>query len=431
MRSGTNKHTHHKIKHHHLRRQNLRFNLRSWRFTIFVLIIIIASWWVVFLYREPEVKVKKTKDNRFQLFVAGRPYFIKGVCYNPAPIGDGYDYDLGLDKDEPWELDGKLMRQIGVNTVRLYRDSVNPAGLKKAIHTLYEKYGIRTALGHWLGFWEYPQPCYSSAEFRAGIKKEVLDMVKTYKGEKGILCWILGNENNYSFSGRVNPWACPEADNAEVSERANIRAKVYYSFVNEIAREIHKIDPDHPVVLGNGELGFLDVADKFSPDVDIVGVLMYRGKTFGNVFNGLRKMFDKPLVLIEFGADSYNSFKKAEDEGMQSFFLESQWKEIFKNSGFGKEGAGNCLGGFIFEWSDEWWKHNPDSPGNWKAHDSDAGWSQGAYYLDNKAENNLNMNEEWFGIVSILEQKEGALNKRVPRAAYHMLKKLWESYAVK
>ncbi|MEK6715070.1 MAG: hypothetical protein AABY43_03375 [Candidatus Omnitrophota bacterium] len=378
-----------------------------------------------------KVFVKKTKEGRYHLVVEGKPYFIKGVCYNPAPIGEGYDYDLGQDKCQPWLIDGKMMSEAGVNTIRLYKSSDNHNGLKKAIGDFYEKYGIRTALGHWLGFWEYPQPFYADPEFRERIKKEVLGMVKTYKDEKGILFWILGNENNYSFSGRVNPWVCPEADKAEVSEQANIRAKIYYSFVNEIACEIHKIDPNHPVVLGNGELGYLDVANKFCPDIDIVGILIYRGKTFGNIFNGLKSIFDKPLLLVEFGADSYNSFKKQEDQEMQSFFLEAQWKEIYKNSGFAKDGAGNCLGGFIFEWSDEWWKHNSDNSLNWEIHDTEAGWSQGAYYFDNKAEKNLNMNEEWFGIVGVSEEKESEVNKRLPRKAYYMLKKMWENSSSK
>lgn len=390
------------------------------------LIAVMALFFIAPYFVRPKVAIRKFKDGRFQLFVEGTSYLIKGVCYNPAPIGTGYEYDLSEDKAEPWVTDGELMRQIGVNTIRIYQAGNNSAGLKKAINGLYEKYGIRTALGHWLGFWEYPQPCYANPNFRERIKNEVLAMVRTYKNEKGILCWILGNENNYSFSGRVNDWVCPEAESAGLSERANIKARIYYSFVNEIAREIHRIDPNHPVVLGNGELGYLEAANKFCPDVDIAGILMYRGKTFGNIFRGLKNMFDKPLVLIEFGADSFNSVKKEEDGRMQAFFLEAQWKEIFKNSGFSKDGAGNCLGGFIFEWSDEWWKHNPDNSANWKVHDTEAGWSQGAYYFDNKAPDNLNMNEEWFGIVGIAEEKEGGLNKRLPKKTYEALKELWQ-----
>jgi len=382
-------------------------------------------------YRPKKVTVAVLKDGRYQLLVGGAPYFIKGVCYNPAPIGASYDYDLGKDANKPWFIDAKLMRDMGINTIRLYKQSEDPAGLKEAIGDIYKKYGIRTILGHWLGFWEYPQPAYADPEFRQKIKEEVLEMVETYKNEEGILLWVLGNENNYSFSGRVNPWLCPQAAGSSPIDTINIKAEIYYSFVNEIAKAIHEIDPLHPVVLGNGELLCLDTAAKACPDIDIIGILMYRGRSFGNIFNFLKKVFDKPLLFIEFGADSYNSYKKEEDQKMQSFFLENQWKEIYKNSAFDEAGSGICLGGIIFEWSDEWWKHNPEAPSGWKAHDTEAGWSSGSYYLDIKAERNLNMNEEWFGIVGISEEEESGVNKRIPRDAYYKLKELWQGFKIK
>ncbi|HDZ77534.1 MAG TPA: hypothetical protein ENH41_05580 [Candidatus Omnitrophica bacterium] len=399
-----------------------------------VLIIgaILAAGVALFIFTRPKpyvpkVVIKMLEDGRYQLFVREKPYFIKGVCYNPTPIGEGYDYDLGKDKFEPWLVDAKLMQEAGINTIRLYKDSEDPEGLKKAIRHLYENYGIRTILGHWLGFWNYPQPAYADPEFRERIKKEVLDMVNTYKDEEGMLFWVLGNENNYSFSGRVNSWYCQEAEGKDPTTAINIKAKIYYSFVNEIASAIHEIDPDHPVGLGNGELACLDMASEVSPEIDFVAVLMYRGRSFGNTFNFLKKIFNKPLVFVEFGADAYNSYKKEEDEEMQAFFLESQWKDLYKHSGFSLDGAGNCLGGTMFEWSDEWWKHNSDIPAGWREHDVDAGWSSGSYYLDIKAEKNLNMNEEWFGIVGISEEKEAGINKRTPRAAYYKLKEFWQS----
>ena len=57
------------------------------------------------------------------------------------------------------------------------------------------------------------------------------------------------------------------------------------------------IDRNHPVGLGNGELIGLDMAKEFCPDVDFVASIIYRGKTFGNLFNSLKSTFDKPLLL--------------------------------------------------------------------------------------------------------------------------------------
>lgn len=381
----------------------------------------------------PKVKIRKFKNRSYQLLVENKPYFIKGVCYSPVAIGQGNsEANFWQDPNQPWKVDGELMRQMGVNTVRFYQAPENPEAGKKVVSDLYQLYGIRSIMGSWLGFWEYPCPLYSDTDFRERIKKEVLDMVRAYKDEPGILLWILGNENNYSFSERVNPWPFPGSDQiSDIRERSLRRANIYYSFVNELAKEIHQIDPDHPVALGNGELISLEEAAKVCPDVDMAALIIYRGKTFGNLFKSLRMSWDKPVILSEFGADSYDAYLKKEDQNMQALFLEAQWKEIFKNSYPNKDGERNCLGGTMFEWTDEWWKHNESSPETWRSHDTESNWSNGSYYFDIKAERNMNMNEEWFGVVALSGEMDQGINKRIPRKAYYVLRDFWRNPEVK
>ncbi|MCX5702891.1 MAG: hypothetical protein NT066_00095, partial [Candidatus Omnitrophica bacterium] len=376
----------------------------------------------------PKAYIKKFKNGHYQLMVQGKPYIVKGVCYNPIPPGQNYEYDWWSDPNKPWLVDGKLMREMGVNTIRLYQAHENAQEVKQVIRDLYERYGIRTILGHWLGFWEYPCPFYGDRRFQERIKKEVLEMVNTYKDEPGILMWILGNENNYSCMGMVRPWPHEEADKEPDPQKQKIiRAKVYYSYVNELAREIHALDRNHPVALGNGELIGLDVARQYCPDIDLVACIIYRGKTFGNLFKSLKATFDRPLLLSEIGADSYDAYLNKEDQSMQAFFLESQWRQIYENLANNKEGAGNCLGGTIFEWTDEWWKHNEYDPAGWLVHDTESNWSNGSYYFDIRAPKNMNMNEEWFGIVALSTGLENGINKRIPRKAYYVLREFWKN----
>jgi beta-galactosidase len=366
------------------------------------------------------------------LIVNNKPYIVKGVCYNPIPIGQNYEHDWWSDPNKPWIADGKLMKEMGVNTVRLYQTHEDPNEVKQVIRDLYNLYGIRTILGSWLGFWEYPCPFYADKKFQEKVKKEVLEMIKLYKDEPGLLMWILGNENNYSCLGRVNAWSSEEIDKEpDPIKRNAARYKIYYSFLNELAAEIHKIDYNHPVALGNGELVGLEFAKLFAPDMDLVACIIYRGKTFGNLFNSLKMTYDKPVLIAEFGADAYDAFLKKEDQNIQAFFLESQWRQIFENLANNKEGAGNCIGGTMFEWTDEWWKHDESNPENWKVHDTISTWSNGSYYFDIKAEGNKNMNEEWFGIVALSEQLENGINKRVPRKAYYVIRELWKNPLVK
>ncbi|MDD2680160.1 MAG: hypothetical protein PHO03_05140 [Candidatus Omnitrophica bacterium] len=403
------------------------------RFTIGLrtvpIVIVVFLFFLSGCQARPKVYIKQLRNKDYQLMVNGRPYVVKGVCYNPISIGKNHEYDWWSDPGKLWLVDGKLMHEMGVNTIRIYQPPEDLEKAKVVIRELYEQYGIRTIMGDWLGFWEYPCPFYADKKFRDKIKKEVLEMVSALKDEPGLLLWILGNENNYSClaSGGVSPWSSEEIDREpDPQKQKALRAKYYYSFINEIAEEIHKIDPGHPVALGNGELAGLEYANQFAQSVDLVACIIYRGKTFGILFKSLKATFDKPVLISGFGADCYDAYLKKEDQHMQAFFLDSQWRQIYENLAGNKKGAGNCLGGTMFEWTDEWWKHNPDSPEGWSVHDTASNWSNGSYYYDIKAEGNKNMNEEWFGIVSISKDPAGGLDLRTPRKAYYVIREFWK-----
>jgi hypothetical protein len=369
------------------------------------------------------VKVEKGMAGWY-LTVGGKPFLVHGVCYGYTPAGKGSKYDIFSDAQKPWMTDGPLMKQMGVNAIRLYRPGPDTENTRTLIRDLYNNFGIKTALGHYLGYWDWPLPDYANPIFRENVKSEVLDMVRAYKDEDGVLFWILGNENNYAFDRGERDWSTPEIDAiASPVEQRRAKAKIYYTFINDLAKAIKDIDPNHPVVMGNGELASIDVAKELCPDVDILGGIVYQGKSFGTFFDKLNRNFGKPNVFIEFGADAYDSVWQQENQGWQAFFIKLLWLEIVKNMASG-DGSGNSLGGFVFEWSDEWWKHNPDSEARWGSHDPEAGWANPAYYYDSKA--GSNMSEEWWGVVGIdpKHPKDGVI-KRVPRKAYYILKSCW------
>jgi hypothetical protein len=176
--------------------------------------------------------------------------------------------------------------------------------------------------------------------------------------------------------------------------------------------------------MGNGEVFYLDVAKPLTPDVDMLGLITYRGMSFGNTWEQAEKRLGKPIVLTEFGCDRFNSLTKKEDEDIQVKFLISQWKEILRNT-CGMTGKGSVLGGCIFEWNDELWKHDASNPASWYVQDEAAGWTNGSYYFDIEAEGHMNMNEEWYGIVGLSLDKDNGVNKRIPKKAYYALKDLW------
>jgi len=393
-----------------------------------VLIVVAAVAFAVFskIGGADRVYIKTLEGKRFQLVVKNRPYIIKGMVYNPVPIDKNHEYDFWSDARRPHMVDGGLMKDAGVNTIRVYQPSKHVKATRDTMRDLYNIFGIRVAMGHWLGFWEDPN--YADPVFRERVKKDVLDMVRAYKDEKGILVWILGNENNISFSygpQSTNLWTTDEIEKLDDPFlKRQARAKFYYSFVNEIAQEIHKVDKNHPVALANAELTDIDAAADVTPDVDILGCSIYRGKSFGSFFREAQKKIDKPVLITEFGCDRYDAFLEKEDQVIQAEFMEAEIKEVEKNI-FNGTGVGNSIGCFVFEWTDEWWKLEENDASRWNIHDTAPSWSNGAYYFDIKAPQNMNINEEWWGVCSLKKQGSG-LDERIPTKAYFKVKELWK-----
>lgn len=376
----------------------------------------------------PALSIQRYGDGGYMFKIDDKPFLVKGFCYNPIPVGKDFEYDFWADPGKPWLTDGKLMKEAGVNAVRIYRTGKHPNLTKQGIHDLYSKFGIRTFVGHYLGFWDWPPANYANGAYQTKMTEDVLTMVRTYKDEPGIIGWILGNENNYSFDRNLRNFSTDEIDKLGDPEKMwEARARIYYRFVNNVAKEIRKIDVSRPIVMGIGEIKSLHFAAQETPDIDVLGVIAYRGATFGNLFRQVQQTYDKPVLMIEFGADRFNAYTREEDQASQSRFVELQWKDIERNSVI-KTGSGNAIGGLVFEWSDEWWKGNEALAHTWSIHDQAAQWSHSAYYYDYEAPGRMNINEEWWGVVSLTPRSEKAQNgidQRTTTRTYDMLKSLW------
>lgn len=376
--------------------------------------------------RVPDVKISRNAETGDRVTVDGKPFVVRGACYSPVPIGKDYEYNFWGDASKPWLEDGKLLHDMGGNTMRFYRLGKNPVEVKKVFDDLYYKYHIRFLCGHYLGFWSWPAPNYTNAEFREKIRAEVLEMVRLYKDHPGVLMWVLGNENNYSFDLNVQRWTSDEIDALPDPEaQKKERARIYYTFVNDLAKEIKKIDPKHPVAMGVGEVASLELAKPVCPDVDAIAMISYRGPGFGNLFRQVKQKFDIPVVMTEWGCDGFNASTQEPDEINQAEFLKLQWEDIERNMN-PKKGVGNCLGGTFFEWIDEWWKGNENLPHTWTVHDEAGHWQNSSYYFDAYGVDKMNMNEEWWGVVAQNpSNKKAGYFERQPKQAYDILKDLW------
>lgn len=386
-------------------------------------ILLLFFWcYTSVVHSQADKVVVDNVSGQMKLKVNGNDFIVNGMNWDYFPIGTNYSYSLWSQPDsfiqEALDQEMGLLKNMGVNTIRVY------SGMpKKWIEYVHTNYGIYTMLNHSFGryglslngVWT-PNTEYSNTTTRELLLKEVTQMATDYKDTKGLLLFLLGNENNYGLF-----WDGAETEDIPVEDRKSTgRAQSMYKLFNEATLKIKEIDKSHPVAICNGDLLFLDIIAKECKDVDILGTNVYRGVSFGDLFERVKKEYGKPVLFTEFGSDAFNVLTNQEDQNSQAFYLKGNWKEIYENAaGMGK--AGNCLGGFTFQFSDGWWKYGQTK--NLDMHDNNASWSNGGYQKD-YVEGENNMNEEWFGICAKGPTNEKGFYQLYPRAAYYVLKEL-------
>jgi len=312
--------------------------------------------------------VEETSQIRIEgrkILVNESPYFIKGICYNPVAKGDT------VRNFKPLNQDLALMKEAGINTIRVYSpieekavlDEIDEAGMKVIIGFGYNQDGNYDIL---------------SGTF--------IDYVTTYKDHNAILMWELGNEYNYH----------PEWFDNDL--------KNWYKAMNDAAKLIHVTDPNHPVTTAHGDLPN-SLALNIGTEIDVWGMNVYRWDNATDLFKEWIAVSNKPMYLSEAGGDSYMTIsKEGYDQGVnekaQANANRNLLKSVFENHEIGS-------GVTLFAFSDELWKAgNPDiqDPGGWAPN------SSGVPYDGTP-------NEEYWGIVDVDRNKKLAFE--VVKKAYN------------
>ncbi|MBF0489680.1 MAG: tetratricopeptide repeat protein [Candidatus Omnitrophica bacterium] len=366
-------------------------------------------------------------NGHWQLIVNNKPYLIKGTTYSPTKVGQSPEdgtltnwmevnpnpaYIAWMDKngngiqdpDEPSEGDFSLMKKMGLNTLRIYHQPMKPN--KVFLEKMFQQFGFRVIMGDFLGKYALGSGAnwsegtdYENPAHRKNMMDSVKQMVMEFKDEPFILMWLLGNENNYG-----------------VASNADKKPEAYYKFVNEVARMIKSIDPNHPVAICNGDILFLDKFGKAAPDVDAYGANVYRGDYgFGSYWQQVSEVTGKPAFITEYGAPSYSGPNMSKEDALeaQAAYHKGNWLDILYNSAGYPDGEGNAIGGVAFEWLDEWWKNYEPYRHDTKA--DVVGPFPGGYYF-----------EEWFGILGQGDGKKSPY-LREPRKVYYTYRDLWNS----
>jgi|GEM_PF-1186317 len=333
--------------------------------------------------------------NSSGLFVNGSEFTIKGVGYQPTPIGESVEWGYNMfAHPELWARDFPLLRNMNANTIRTWGKVTNAQFLIDAWHGGDKP--IYVIMGYWLDSWNND---YSDPTTRANILSDFRTYVQTYKDYPAVLMWAIGNEDNLALQSRgINP-------------------SDFYSLCDEMAEAAYEAEGAayHPVVIINGDVGNIGDPAKHADDlsltyVDAWAMNTYPGSSLTAKINEYSTKSAKPLYISEYGIDAYNDSADAEYGSEQAEWDLNLWRDI-ANSNI-------TIGGTVMAYSDEWWKgiHSatrtgcPDSNA---AYHSDCGYPT-ANHPDGYA------NEEWWGIVRPVDNGANP-DIMQPRQVYYAL----------
>lgn len=308
-----------------------------------------------------------------------------------------------------------LMKELNLNTVRVYGDfGDNPAVYKEILDEFYRN-GIMVIM----------TVVASKNDIDTRRYRKV---IKWCKDHPAILMWSLGNEWNLDYN---RYWGYKTVrDAAKATQR--------------VAQDVKKMDPFHPVSSCLGDR-FTDEESSNTvewivnncPDVEVWGLNIYRGKSFYNLFEQWQDITEKPVYLSEFGIDSFrtvsytrvNEFQAddcigAEDQKTQAEYAISLWSEILMYLSALGEGQ-PCLGGTIHSFNDVLWKvgcYHVDLGGLVNYNDSFEASSYKRYdtegfWLPGSAPDDV-INEEYFGLVD---------SERRPKQVFRELERYYKN----
>ncbi|WP_030902337.1 discoidin domain-containing protein [Streptomyces sp. NRRL F-5126] len=220
------------------------------------------------------VKVTGSQGD-WQLTVNGAPYEIKGLTWGP-PTADAAKYMPDV-------------ASMGANTVRTWGTDAT----SKPLFDAAAANGVKVIAGFWLqpgggpgagGCVDY----LTDTAYKNDMLTEFPKWVATYKDNPGVLMWDVGNESVLGLQNCYSGTALEQQRDA------------YTTFVNDIAKKIHQVDPNHPVTSTDAWTGAWPYYKRNAPDLDLYAVNAYSDVC--NIKSAWEQGgYTKPYIVTETG----------------------------------------------------------------------------------------------------------------------------------
>ncbi len=249
------------------------------------------------------IKVEVRKENGvWQLYRGGEPYYIKGV-------GGQTRLDKAI--------------EYGANSVRTW-------GVDEAVNVLDKAHemGLSVLFGLWVGV-ERQGFDYDDGKAVKAQLEAFTEVVKTYKDHPAILMWGIGNENDLFYTD----------------------FKVWNA-INDIAKMIHEVDPNHPTMTVTAGLDVAEVQliQERAPHIDVYGINTYAGLI--GIDKEMRAFgWDKPYVITEWGPSGHWEVPKTKwgvPVEQTSREKAASYKKRYEQ-GIARDHQ-MCIGSYVFLW---------------------------------------------------------------------------------
>jgi len=259
------------------------------------------------------VKVEIRKENgQFRLYRGGQPYFIKGAVYS---VDAGGKYPIA-------DLAARGANSVRAGDLRTL-DEAQKLGMTVLVNLPMRMESAQK--------FDYSNEQAVREQFE-NVKKRVLE----WKDHPAVLMWAIGNELSVGYTNR----------------------KVWNA-VNDVARFIHEVDPNHPAltVIGDGfahNNGDIKEIRERAPDLDLLGVNFYKGVEEVPAML-TAEGWEKPYVITEWGpSGDWQMPRTAWNAAIEETSTEKaeRYLERYRNTML--KDTGRCLGSYVFIWR---WRH--------------------------------------------------------------------------
>jgi hypothetical protein len=334
------------------------------------------------------------KADGYNLHLNGKPFVIKGMNYSPVPIGMAPEFIPYGDYFIPyyanvWKPDLDKIREAGINVIKLYAGNPDLNA------------GAPGSAGNWKDFLDY---CYNGgnrpvyvvmfsytqggviAQGGTGLNDYIRQydkLVKSTAKHPAVFGYMIGNEIFDGVTGNAQFWTnfgklIDAADGAGRSQGEK-------PFLTTATNDNFTPQNSWPAIKLGEQSGKLKNLDAWCINI-------YRGPEFGGANNSIFTQYaalikslpgpKKPLILGEwgtphttrpapgvYGTNATTPVKNLDDvlesqmgTGQPYYdavpvakFLNTQWNTIKANLAANRDEQ-VCVGGFIFDWCDEYWK---------------------------------------------------------------------------